>query len=698
MRMFVNSFFLGVLLLAMLPDRLGAQAISRYVRSSGPEARITVRAAERAPFAVPRTVYGTFLENIGFSIFGGVSAQLLDNPSLESYYASLETLEQRFSAPPFRRSTQRGLPLPWLPLRWEDGWRYEPRQGQAANSVSFLYLMGLAGREVGIRQSVFLPIHRERAYTGSLFASSQGPAELEVSFRKQDSPADVLVASRVKVPGGGRWAKLPFRLVLPENAVAPFQPVDFVVALRDDRRISLDLIRLYPTDAVQGLDPEVIKAAAVLNSPLLRYGGNFTSGYHWRDGVGPLERSPTRLNQAWGYPEYNEFGTDEFMAFCRLIGARPQICLNLGSGTPGEARAWVEYCQGSPATPAGTLRAARASRQPYPVAAWELGNELWGDFQIGWQTAEGHPHRYHEFYRAIRGLVPPETLILATGGDIDFFEKWNAALLDKYPHELHYLTTHFVAGMGEMQKEDAEQDFKLAADFALPVGVARALEAVRAQIDSHPRTRGRVKLAYTEWLFWAPEGSALPRFDNLGGAIIAAGWMNMLLTHADFVPIANMTGLIEFGGIQKKRGRVFLTPQYWAFSLYSNHAGNTPVATRTEVPHYDVHAGQRRVPEIPAVPYLDVLATVDTRRRDLALFVVNRDWKGAIPATIQLQDFTPSPEAKVLTLAADSILVRNDDEHPDTVRPVATTLELPDSSFRYTFPPASLTVLIFQPR
>ena len=332
------------------------------------------------------------------------------------------------------------------------------------------------------------------------------------------------------------------------------------------------------------------------------------------------------------------------------------------------------------------------------LAAWEMGNELWGKFQIGWHNPESNARRYSQFYRAIRDLVPAQTVIIATGGDVDFFEPWNAPLLNKYPDELQYLSTHFVGGMDEMLNPVADRDFIWAADLAVPLGVERALAPMREQIDSNPATRGRVKLAFTEWLFWSPEDADVPNFRNLGGALVAAGWMNMLLRNADFVPVAYMTGLVDFGGIHKKRSRVFVAPQYWAFSLYSNHAGDTPVATHTQVRHYDIHQGQRRVPEIPDVPYLDVLATIDSRNGKLTLFVVSRDWKSPMDATIRLKDFSAASEASVYTLTADSLLVRNDEERPEAVRPVTTTVNVSGESFHYTFPARSLTVLSFKPR
>lgn len=699
---FLRKAMLGFCFVALGP-LAWCQSPSTYTRADAAEARIDVLASRHASFTIPRTVYGTFLEDIGHSVFGGVSAEIIDNPSLEAYDASLETLKQRFSSSEFETSTRMGLPLPWLPLRDQEGMRYEPRWGHAANSNRYLYLMGLTDREVGVRQTVYLPVERELAYKGSLFAASAGgPVKLAVSFRRHNFASAVLASAEVNLPGkpsdsgsDPAWHHYDFKLSLPEGALAPLEPADFAVSINGDERVSVDEILLYPADAIDGLDPQVVRAARDLHSPLLRFGGNFTSGYHWQDGVGPLESRPTELNQSWGFPEYNLFGTDELMKFCALIGAQPQICLNLGSGTPREARDWVQYCQGDANTDMGRLRAANDHPEPYPVAAWELGNELWGTFQIGWLTAQLYSERYRAFYEAIRDLVPPSTMIFANGADVDEFRDWNGAILDKDAGILSYLTSHFVVGMEDMVAKDAGRDAAWAADFAIPVGVAQALEPVRAQIEANPAARGKVKLAYTEYLFWAPEGSEYPRWDNLGGAVLGAGWMNMLLSHADFVPVSDMTGLLEFAGIYKKRGRVFVTPQYWAFWLYSNFAGDIPVQTRTDVSEYDVHGGERRVPEIPNVPDLDVLATTDSRGPALTLFVVNRDWRKSIPSTIRIEDFSVGSRATVRTLNGDSILTTNDEEHPNRVHPVETTLRLTGSNLQYEFPAHSVVAITF---
>lgn len=179
----VMKFLLRLnLALTALLVNLSVQPLSRYVRTNRSEATIEVRVGERSPFRVPRTRYGTFLEDISYSVLGGVSAQILDYPSLEDYSASLDTLKERFPNDAFRQASALGLPLPWLPLR-KSGMRYERRWGHRANSNRSLDLMGIPGQEVGIRQTVYLPIEREHVYEGVLFARpSEAPIDLTVNL------------------------------------------------------------------------------------------------------------------------------------------------------------------------------------------------------------------------------------------------------------------------------------------------------------------------------------------------------------------------------------------------------------------------------------------------------------------------------------------------------------------------------------
>lgn len=147
-----------------------------------------------------------------------------------------------------------------------------------------------------------------------------------------------------------------------------------------------------------GLRNSVLEALRPLALPVLRWpGGNFADSYHWRDGIGPRARRPLRLNVQWGNaPETNHFGTHEFIAFCRAIGAEPYIAGNLGSEPPAQLRDWVEYCNFAGPSETADLRRANGAAEPFRVRFWGVGNENWG--------AGG---------RWVRNITPPSSAVTA---------------------------------------------------------------------------------------------------------------------------------------------------------------------------------------------------------------------------------------------------------------------------------------------
>ena len=647
-------------------------------RDTALEATITIDASKPASYKIPRTIFGTFLEPIGNSIYGGLWAELLQNPSFEDNLWNASAIQKMLSdEPPLVRASDLGLPLPWEPLDAKQGNRYEPRWNDAANSYRSLFLMGLPDKQVGVRQKVFLPVHRMLKYVGRLYAKYQsGPREIEVSIRRRDHPEELFARSKIPLTGN-EWKRYEFRLDVEAGKIAPLEPADFVIAVGNESRVLVDQASLMPADNVDGMDPEIIAMAKAMKTPLLRFGGNFTSAYHWRDGTGPRDKRVSMLNIAWGMPEYNTFGTDEFLRFCELIGARPQIALNLGSGTPGEAAGWVKYVNEHWGEHAGGL-------------LWELGNELWGTFQVGYPTRQRVAERTKAFSDAVRE-VDPNAKWIATGGDEDSYRDWNETQLTN-AGAFAYLSTHFVVTDDRVQRQNPTADFIAQADFALPVGLERKLREMHQQIQENPQARDRVKTAFTEWLFWARQGDA-PRYDNMGGAISTAGFLNMLMRVADIVPIADMTGIMEFGGIWKRRGGVFGAPSYWAFRMYSNANAVQVVEARTEVEKYDVEQGSIRLPSIPDVPYLDVVAARNEAGDKLTLFCVNRHLTRDITARISVAGFAPGPEGFEQTLFAASIYDKNDEAHPEAVIPRERSLQWEGAEPECTFRHESVTVI-----
>jgi alpha-N-arabinofuranosidase len=432
-----------------------------------------------------------------------------------------------------------------------------------------------------------------------------------------------------------------------------------------------------PSDAIEVLDPDAVALAKAMHTPLVRFGGNFTSSYHWKDGIGPRDKRVSMLNNSWGIPEYNTFGTDEFLAFCRLIDAQPQIALNLGSGTADEAAGWVRYINEHWTTHSGLL--------------WELGNELWGNWNLGYPTRDQLAARTLAFSKVIRAVDPAARLI-ATGADPDVFKEWNAIQLGNPPGTFDYLSTHFVVGMGSVRAKSTTPDFVAAAAFALPVELERRVQDEQKQIDSTQGYAGKAHVAFTEWLFIGERRNA-PSFTNLGGAIVTGGFLNMLMRNSAIVPISDMTGIMEFAGIWKKRSQVYATPAYYAFKMYAGAEAAKRISATANSGAYSIAQGVDRLPDISGVPYLDVVATLSQDGRRLTLFCVNRSLDTDIPSTIQLHHFDPRRTAAVHLLSSASINDVNDEINPENVEPVDTTEAIPSTGWSHVFPHESVTVI-----
>jgi alpha-L-arabinofuranosidase len=638
---------------------------------------IAIDAGKAAGAPIPRTIFGSFLEPIGNSTYNGLWAQLLVNPSLEENLWSAKNLETMVhDRPELMRASALGLPLPWEPLDPKQGNRYEPRWGNAANSWRSLVVMGVPGQPTGIRQQVYLPVQRELTYNGSFFARHlSGPSTLTISFRVRDSN-EVLASVKIEATSE-EWKAYDFQLQVPAGELHRLEPADFVVELSGDERVDLDQFSLMPADAIDGLDPDEVAMAKSMETSLVRFGGNFTSGYHWRDGIGSRQKRVSMLNIAWGIPEYNTFGTDEFLRFCDLIGAEPQIALNLGSGTPQEAADWVRYVNEHWHQHGGLL--------------WELGNELWGDWNVGWPTTDEIAGRTLAFSKAVRAVDPTARLI-ATGGDPEWFSPWNAHQLSNPAGTFDYLSTHFVVTNTQTKLAHPSTDFMTQAAFALPVELGRKLRADQQQIDENPAFAHRAHVAFTEWLF-VGNRDGVPSFRNMGGAVDTAGFFNMLMRNSDVVPISDMTGIMEFAGIWKNHGQVYGAPGYYAFRMYSTAHPATPVEAISDAGSYSVKNGIERLPEIDDVPYLDVTAALDESKKALSIFCVNRSLDIDIPADVVVRDFAGSGSAEVQTLRSASISDENDDDEPERVVPVTNEEKVSNGHLRHIFPHESVTVI-----
>jgi alpha-N-arabinofuranosidase len=443
-----------------------------------------------------------------------------------------------------------------------------------------------------------------------------------------------------------------------------------------------------PLSDANGFRRDVLDAAKKLHVTLLRWpGGNFSSNYHWRDGIGPRDQRPPRLEMAWGTVESNRFGTHDFLNYTEMLGAEPYICANLGTGTWEEAQQWVEYCNSAEDTAMTRLRRQNGRRDPWKVTYWGLGNEMDGPWQMGHRTAEDYGKFALEAAKLMKWTDPNVRLIAAGSSNYGVgsdWTGWNRTVLEYLKDHVDYLSLHMYVG-------NTQNDF---GDFlASSLELASRLKTAGGIIDaalSGTRNR-RIYIAWDEWNVWyrARGGDQrgrriLEEHYNLEDALVVATFLNTFVNHAHIVKIANMAQLVNvIAPIFTDEKRLYLQTIYYPLQLFANHTRGKALELFVDAPVYK----SRR---FDGIPYLDASAGFESG--DLVVNVVNRHNEQAIPTDLELEDKQFSGPAQVTEVNGPDIKAENSfDASP--VKPVERSVAAQGKILRYSFPPHSYTMI-----
>ena len=247
---------------------------------------------------------------------------------------------------------------------------------------------------------------------------------------------------------------------------------------------------LMPADNVEGFRSDTLRRLRELDAPIYRWpGGNFVSGYDWKDGIGDPDRRPPRKNPAWKGIEHNDVGIHEFMAFCRLVGAEPLVVVNTGLAGEASAREEVEYVNGAAATPMGEWRARNGRREPFGVQWWGVGNEMYGDWQLGHVPLEEYTKKHRRVVDAMRS-VDPSIRLVAVGN----VGPWSEGMLRDAADHMTLMSEHFYV----QQKADLVEHVEQA-----PAQVRRIVEAHRGYRQTIPGLASRdIRIAIDEYNYW----------------------------------------------------------------------------------------------------------------------------------------------------------------------------------------------------
>jgi len=434
-----------------------------------------------------------------------------------------------------------------------------------------------------------------------------------------------------------------------------------------------------------GFRKDFIALIRELNVPVIRWpGGNFVSGYNWEDGIGPKDKRPARLDIAWNRIETNQMGTDEYVKFCKLIGAENFVCINAGTGTLDDARHWVEYCNYPKGTYYSDLRIKYGNEQPFKVKYWALGNEIDGPWQLGHKSKEDYVKFASEAAKLMQ-LVDKDIKIVASGSSnyplvtSDYDPKdgwidWNDYVLDRMVGSIDYISIHRYATQALRGLQD-QQSF--ANQMSLGCEIDKLIKITKGLIEKAMEKSGSKRPVYISFDEYSARGN------NLTGSLMLAQHLNSFIRNADVVKMANLTFLTGLAGISPEG--VYKNTLFYPFYLYSKNCLGISLDVLTLCEKYNTAL-------FKDIPYLDVSASLNESKKAVILNVINKHETKAIPADILLQSGDYTGIAKAHEINGESLNSSNS-ATKEEVKIVTKELKFKGNSIRYTFPAHSLTQL-----
>jgi alpha-N-arabinofuranosidase len=415
-----------------------------------------------------------------------------------------------------------------------------------------------------------------------------------------------------------------------------------------------------------GFRTDVLDALRRLDMTAMRYpGGNFASGYHWRDGIGPRDSRPVIREIAAQGIEPNSIGTDEYMMLCRRMGWSPMITVNLGTGSPEEARDWVEYCNSPAGTRIADLRSAGGHADPYGVKLWCLGNEMDGHWQLGHVPADQYAIRAQQAAKMMKDVDRSiETVACGTCiANLPHWMEWDRTVLEYMGDYADYISLHRYL----VSRDGDTEDF-LAESAAIDRQIEE-MDAVCRYVQARRRSRKRAWICFDEWNVWyktvTPEGGGVfappmnEEMYNLEDALAVAAFFNSFIRHADVVRIANIAQIVNVSApVMTDGDRLLLQSIFPVFRMFSERRSGTALKLVLEGPTYTAKTNGM-------VPVIDASAVLDG---DTAkFFLSNRSLSAAAPVTIEGGDMTLKSLASAEIVTGPGAKVANSFEHPDRI-------------------------------
>ena len=543
--------------------------------------------AARTGAPISPYIYGQFIEHLGRCIYGGIWAEMLED---RKFYFPITA-----DYAPYKSLTDSAFPVvgasPWQIIgdpaavtMVKEG-AFVGNQSPRVNAGA-----GLRQRDLGVVAGA--------KYSGYLWAKPLGgKAEVEVTLVWGEGTND-RASTRVAFTGAD-YSKQAFSLLAGagNGGKASLE----IRVLQGDALLGPP--SLMPADNVHGMRADTLALLKQLNGTVYRWpGGNFASGYDWRDGIGDRDRRPPRKNPAWTGVEHNDFGTDEFIAFCRAVGTEPMIAANTGFGDAYSAAQWVEYCNRGADTIGGGWRIKNGNAQPYGVKFWCVGNEMFGPWQLGYMQMHHYTQKHNLFAEAMWKVDP--ALSLTAVGDLETINKdtdpeqaksgktCSHIMLEECADHMSILSEHFYRGRLPWTKEEC-------VDLLTHVGELK--ESIRLKAEGHrklqaslPNLKGKLMpITMDEWNYWHREytygelGCAYDLADGLG---VAEG-LHEYYRQSDLIHMAHYAQTVNvIGAVKTTKTQAEMETTGLVLQLYRAKFGTTPLIVAQDFGPFDVAA------------------------------------------------------------------------------------------------------------
>lgn len=677
-------------LLLMIGYCVNAQNTSDKTIANAPTAVIH---ADKTGKTIHPYTYGMFTELLSNMYENGLWAEMLSDRKFFYPVNNSPTLVPRNS---------RGHQNRWRPIGSENVVTLDSTHAYVGKHSPKVLLDGKS--QDGIKQAGMW-LSSGKNYTGRIILSGDPGITVEVSLVWGPGTNERQKITINKLTSNYKSFPLNF------TAKAENKNSSFEIVGKGAGSYNIGAVSLMPADNLNGFRKDIVGVLKEINSGIYRWpGGNFVANYDWRNGIGNPDKRPPRYDFAWNTVESNDVGTDDFLTLCKLVGVDPYICVNAGLGDAYSAAQWVEYVNGKKDSPMGKLRVTNGHAEPYNVRNWGIGNEMYGEWQLGHMSSE-HYVLKHNFFAEAMHEKDPTIKLIASGATI--FESsttarhhrpplhaklpyeyltlddWSGKLLQGASQNMDFLAEHIYPEF--TTAFDAEQQKFVPVQDSLGDRIRRLPNRVEGMVESMKEYEKRIPgLKAKNITFWLDEWTGGRR--GFEGTLGAAEGLQEIFRHSDYITMGAYTALTSLVSLNDAAASI--SSKGLLFKLYRQHMGTIPVEITGNSPQHELKGtfgiDKPATTSGSATYPLDIFAALNADKTKLILSVINPTFKEQ-NLNISYEGFKINEKAKAWEMKTSALNVENRAGETPVINVVESQIQL-----KPTIKVAPLSITLFE--